>query len=280
MKKDVTDLEETVTQDVNNLEENKQNKLTPGPHIRIVDDVIWAEGADSPFTPEETETLEEVAQEITENPVKVVNPESFYRFKNLIDNSSFEVFDGQTLEPYGWTGGTVSAEASMFGTHSMKVEQGDTAMIISKNQPDVTWAKNAYDTDDLILSFYHKFGGVEVSVYDIVNSSYLYLQKLDNSLEEIGSPAQTIQFDYKANWNMYRDYIKIAPKSTTKKVRVEFYCPSTGTREVYIDAVSLEPYVEGEFPSIYKDGRYSISAYQVMNPPPRRCRQIHITRTF
>ena len=52
-------------------------------------------------------------------------------------------------------------------------------------------------------------------------------------------------------------------------MRVEFACSTTGTTgECNIDAPSMEPYVEGEYPSIYKDGRYSVSAHQLLNPSP------------
>jgi len=243
----------------------KQDKLTAGDNITIVNNVISSTGG---FTPTETTKLEQVADNITTDPQNVINPESFYRFKNLVDNSSFEVFDGDTKVPYAWDGGEVVSSASMFGTYSMKLDPGDNSAQTPTHQPDITWTLGAYDTDSLILAFYHKFGGVKVRVYDVENSEYMELQKLDSSLAPIGEPSTSIEYDYKANWNKYRNYIKVTPLPTTKKVKIRFECPSSATDSVYIDAVSLEPYMAGEFPSIYKDGRFSISVNQIKQTRP------------
>jgi len=215
-----------------------------------------------------TEEASEIIEQITTDPIKVINPEDFYRFKNMVDNSSFEVFDGITLVPYGWDNGKVSADAAMFGTRSLKLEPGDTAKQTEKHCADVTWSYEAYNTTDLILSFYHKFGGCTVSVYDIENGYYMHLQPLDSNLQEEGETTLVVAYPYKANWNKYRNYIKITPEATTRKIRIEFTCPQSANSEVYIDAVSLEPFVENEYPSIYKDGRYSLAAYQLLNPNP------------
>ena len=51
-----------------------------------------------------------------------VNPEYFYRFKNMIENSSLEVFNGVTLLPLGWDAGEVTPDAAVFGTYSLKLE--------------------------------------------------------------------------------------------------------------------------------------------------------------
>ena len=211
---------------------------------------------------------DQVIQDIQEEPNTVINSDYFYRFKNLIDNSSFEVFNGQTGVPYGWTGCTVDANASMFGTYSMKIAVNSTAQQVEANCADVQWAQQAYDTEDMILAFYHKFGGCIVQIYDLDNQTHLDLTELDSSLTPVGMPSTFIEFPYKANWNKYRNYIKFTPLPTTHKVRVEISCPNTAQREVYIDGLSMEPYEEGEFPSIYKEGRYSISAAEVQNPPP------------
>lgn len=242
-----------ITDDIAFLKQNPNADLTKVVPTANAVDALFSDKSSSP---------------LSENPIEIINPEYFYRFKNLVENSSFEVFDGQTLVPYGWTGATVTADAAMFGTYSMKIEPGDTAQVVSKNQPDITWTQGAYDTTNLILAFYHKFGGVNVKIYDIDNANYLQIQQLDSeTLEPVGSPSTTVSFSYKANWNRYRGFVKVVPASGTKKVRLEFTCPANATREVYIDGVSLEPYTEGEFPSIYKDGRYSLSAYQLLEPP-------------
>lgn len=218
-----------------------------------------------PETGEEVE--QDMAETLEQKPQNIINPEYFYRFKNLINNSSFEVFDGNTLRPLGWDNGVVSADASMFETYSLKLTRGQTAKQTPTHQADASWLKGAYDTDDAVLCFYHKFDAVEVRIYDVENDEYLELTELDASLNEVGS-GTIIEFPYEANWNRYRCMVKFTPLNSTRKIRVEFTCAGGNKGECYIDAPSLEPYVKGEYPSIYKAGRYAISAYQVLNPPP------------
>lgn len=211
---------------------------------------------------------EDLGTALAESPNNLINPEYFYRFKNMIDNSSFEVFNGNTMVPYGWDNGVVSPEAAMFETYSLKLTAGQISKQTSNHQADAQWLRGAYNTDKAILAFYHKFDAVIVKVYDVVNEIYLNLTALDKDLSEIGS-GTSITFPYEANWNQYRCMVVFTPLSTTRKIRVEFACVSGGTEgECYIDAPSLEPYEDGKYPSIYKAGRYSVSAYQILNPPP------------
>lgn len=218
-----------------------------------------------PVTGEKIE--QDMAETLETSPQNLINPEYFYRFKNMIDNSSFEVYDGNTLKPIGWDGGVVSDDASMFETHSLKLVAGETAKQTPKHQADASWMKGAYDTDDVVLCFYHKFDAVEVRVYDVVNKEYMNLTELDASLQEQAQDTK-ITFPYEANWNQYRCMVKFTPASNTKAIRVEFKCAGGRKGECYIDAPSMEPYVAGEYPSIYKHGRFSSSAYQLLNPPP------------
>ena len=37
----------------------------------------------------------------------------------------------------------------------MKIAVNSTAQQLAANQADVAWAKQAYDTEDMILAFYH-----------------------------------------------------------------------------------------------------------------------------
>ena len=216
----------------------------------------------------ETETVD-MGETLATTPNNLIKPEYFYRFKNLIDNSSFEVFNGNTMIPIGWDNGVVSPDASMFETYSLKLTSGQTAKQTTSHQPDARWLKGAYTTDKAILAFYHKFDEVTVKIYDVVNESYITLTQIDENLEQVGSPSTSITFDETENWNQYRCMVIFTPAQTTQKMRIEFTCESGGTEgECYIDAPSLEPYEDGKYPSIYKAGRYSISAYQLLNPPP------------
>lgn len=218
--------------------------------------------------PETGETTDKTLSETLEtSPQNLINPQYFYRFKNMIENSSFEVFDGNTMIPLGWDNGVVSADAAMFNTYSLKLTTGQTAKQIGRYQADVSWMKDAYDTDDVVLCFYHKFDAVAVKVYDIENESYLTLTELSSELVE-GDSGTSVKFKYAENWNQYRCMVKFTPKSSTKKIRIEFTCEGSKKGACYIDAPSMEPYEKGQFPSIYKDGRYSVSAYQILNPPP------------
>lgn len=218
--------------------------------------------------PETGETTEQTLSEALENnPHTLINPEYFYSFKNMIVNSSFEVFDGNTKIPLGWDNGVVSADASMFGTYSLKLTTGQVAKQTSKYQVDVNWMKNAYDTKEVILCFYHKFDSAIVRVWDEEYEEFLDLTKLNSNLSE-AETGKSITFPYSANWNQYRCMVKFKPKALTEKIRVEFACGNGSKGACYIDAPSMEPYVEGEFPSIYKDGMYSVSANQLLNPPP------------
>ena len=218
--------------------------------------------------PDTGETTDKTLSETLEtSPQNLINPQYFYRFKNMIDNSSFEVFDGNTMIPLGWDNGVVSADAAMFNTYSLKLTYGQTAKQLGRYQADVSWMKGAYNTEDVVLCFYHKFDPVTVKVYDIVNESYLTLTELSSELKE-GASGISVKFPYAENWNQYRCMVKFTPKTNTKKVRIEFVCGSGNKGACYIDAPSMEPYEKGQFPSIYKDGRYSVSAYQILNPPP------------
>lgn len=218
--------------------------------------------------PETGETTDKTLSETLEtSPQNLINPQYFYRFKNMMENSSFEVFDGNTMIPLGWDNGVVSADAAMFNTYSLKLTTGQTSKQTGRFQTDVTWLKGAYDTDDVVLCFYHKLDSVTVRVYDVVNESYLKLTKLSSELEE-GDSGVSAKFPYAENWNQYRCMVKFTPNSNTRRIRVEFTCESGPKGACYIDAPSMEPYEQGQFPSIYKDGRYSVSAYQILNPPP------------
>lgn len=219
--------------------------------------------------PETGETKDQTLSEaLEENPQNLINPEYFYRFKNMIENSSFEVFDGNTMIPLGWDNGVSTAGASMFESHSLRLSTGQTAKQTSRYQADAEWMReNDYNTDDVCLCFYHKHDPVRVKVYDVVNESYLPLTLIKQDLTEEESTT-SIVFEAIENWSQYRCMVKFTPKSTTRKIRVEFTCESGSHGYCYIDAPMMEPFKSGEYPSIYKAGRYSISAYQLLNPPP------------
>ena len=203
------------------------------------------------------------------SPQSLINPEYFYRFKNMVDNSSFEVFNGNTLIPYGWDNGTITNDASMFNSNSLQINAGQIVKQTIPHYIDVNWLKGAYENaNDAILCFYHKWDAVGVKIYDVTNEDYLMLTPVNNDLS-YGTPATEIVFDYDENWNQFRKMVKFTPLQTTTYIRIEFNCKTGGTKsKCFIDAPMLEPFIEGEYPSIYKDGRFSTSAYQLVNLPP------------
>ena len=217
-----------------------------------------------------TTTDQSLDTALRSNPQVRVNPEHFYRFKNMIENSSLEVFNGVTLLPLGWDAGEVTADAAVFGTYSLKLEPNVTAKQTSKFQASRSWMiPNTYNTSDCILCFYHKHNAVGVKVYDVTNSNYLTLTQVDSDLVEDTEHSGTeIIFPEINNWGENRCMVKFTPPATADKLRVEFTGKIGTNAAAYVDALMLEPYVAGDYPSIYKDGRYSVSAYQILNPPP------------
>lgn len=246
--------------------QNSANPVTSGGIFNALQTEVIERDYTDPITGETTSQPLDVA--LTSNPQTRINPEFFYRFKNMIENSSFEVFNGETLLPLGWDNGEVSPDASIFGTYSLKVTNGQAAKQTSKFWSHRSWMiPNTYNTTDCVFCFYHKFNAVGVKVLDVENNTYIPLKELDGDLNE-GTASNEIVFPEVNNWSEHRCMVKFTPPSTADGLRIEFY-GKAGTHDgSYVDALMLEPYVTGEYPSIYKDGRYSVSAYQILTPPP------------
>lgn len=285
--KDYTDTEianalSPVTSRVTALENGKQDKLTfdntptqnsgnPVTSGGIYSAMqngsnVSVESYTDPITRETTDQSLDTA--LKGNPQTRINPEYFYRFKNMIENSSLEVFNGVTLLPLGWDAGEVTPDAAIFGTYSLKLENGVTAKQTSKFQVRRSYViPNTYGTKDCVFCFYHKHNKVSVKIYDVENEEYLSLKELDGDLNE-GTASTEIEFPEVTNWSEHRCMVKFTIPDDADKIRVELTGKSGTYDAGYADALMLEPYVEGEYPSIYKDGRYSVSAYQIQNPPP------------
>lgn len=246
--------------------QNSANPVTSGGIFNALQNNVIEEDYYDPFTGETvTQPLNEA---LRENPQTRVNPEYFYRFKNMIENSSLEVFNGETLLPLGWDNGEVSPDASIFGTYSLKLEPNTVAKQTSKFWSHRSWMiPNTYNTEDCVFCFYHKFNPVGVKILDVENNTYISLKELDGDLNE-GTASTEIIFPEVNNWSEHRCMVKFTPPATADGLRIEFYGKAGTESASYVDALMLEPYVAGEFPSIYKDGRYSISAYQILTPPP------------
>lgn len=245
---------------------NSANPVTSGGIYNALQTQVEEEEYTDPISGETT--TQPLKEALIYNPQTRINPEYFYRFKNMIENSSLEVFNGETLLPLGWDNGEVSPDASIFGTYSLKLTPNTTAKQTNRFQTSRSWLiPNPYNATDCVFCFYHKFNAVQVKIYDVENASYLPLTILSDELEEIATDTAII-FEEINNWSQYRCMVKFTPPSTADKLRIELTGQS-GTHDAsYVDALMLEPYIAGEYPSIYKDGRYSVSAYQILNPPP------------
>lgn len=246
--------------------QNSANPVTSGGIFNALQTEVIERDYTDPITGETTS--QPLDRALVSNPQTRVNPEFFYRFKNMIENSSLEVFNGETLLPLGWDNGEVSPDASIFGTYSLKVTNGQVAKQTSKYWSHRSWMiPNTYNTTDCVFCFYHKFNAVGVKVFDVENASYLPLKELDGDLQE-GIESTEIVFPEVNNWSEHRCMVKFTPPASADGLRIEFYGKNGEYDASYMDALMLEPYVTGEYPSIYKDGRYSVSAYQILTPPP------------
>ena len=245
---------------------NSANPVTSGGIYNALQTQVEEEEYTDPISGETT--TQPLKEALIYNPQTRVNPEYFYRFKNMIENSSLEVFNGETLLPLGWDNGEVSPDASIFGTYSLKVTNGQVAKQTSKFWSHRSWMiPNTYNTTDCVFCFYHKYNAVGVKILDVENNTYISLKELDGDLNE-GTASNEIVFPEVNNWSEHRCMVKFTPPSTADGLRIEFYGKSGTYSASYMDALMLEPYVAGEYPSIYKDGRYSVSAYQILTPPP------------
>lgn len=206
---------------------------------------------------------------LEDSPAAYVNPEDFYKFKNVIENASFEVFDGSTLIPLGWNGGQVSAEASMFETYSLMIQPDEVAAQTKKYMAHVDWLKGAYDTNKGIFCFYHKGNPVKVEIVNEKTGESVQIAKLNEKLQEVKT-GNSLTFEEKANWDKHREKITFNLEDIDEYIQIKFtgLAGEGDFNAAYIDGPSLEPWELDTYPSIYKPGRYAISAYQILNPTP------------
>lgn len=188
-----------------------------------------------------------------------IDPRLLDYFKNMIWNSSFEVYDADTLIPAFWDGGVSDDDASFNGTYSMKLTPSESSMQTELAGVNPAWFENLVSR----ISFYSKFGQVKLEVYDQTNDNYFTLT--DNSTETPVS-GTSITFNRNANWSNSRCSAYFDPAETghagCTKLMIKF-TNVHGSESTYIDAVQMTPDITGKWSQLYKDGQFSRSAAEI-----------------
>lgn len=185
------------------------------------------------------------------------NPAFIKYYKNLTYNSSFEKFDANN-KPFFWdvsSGVVATADASFFGTYSLKIPAGGTAEQTFSTTiggataiipPSPAWWGGGQGR----ISFMKKFGAIKVEV--IGDGTPLVLTLPDGTT--------TTHWEIPANtdWTNGRFTCGFAPAG---KDRVWIkYTNTDGSAAAYIDSVQMEPDFTGEWASFYTDGPRSTGA--------------------
>ena len=175
-------------------------------------------------------------------------------FKNLVYNSSFEVFD-PTLDndPKYWSGGTCTNNSNFHLDYSLKLEAGESCIqtISAAINPD--W----YQRERTRVAFYRKLGQVKLEIYDNTNGGFFTLT------DEDGNTGTSITFDENINWQGSRVSVSFDPNESGHEdcgqdvpptgFRIKF-TNVHATDACYIDAVQCHPDFTGKWPQLYKDG--------------------------
>jgi hypothetical protein len=171
-------------------------------------------------------------------------------FKNMMQNSQFEIYDNITMIPTRWTTlGVVSNASNFHGTVSLKLTAGQTAQSIT-GVIDSDW----YNTNLVInsrTSFYRRGGSIQVEVYN--DTTQLLISTNDPTANSVQSGYSLI---FPAHTSWYDSRVSLSFDHTgMHNIMVKF--TNVDSIDLYIDAVQLEPDFSGWWPSIYSDGQYS-----------------------
>jgi hypothetical protein len=177
-----------------------------------------------------------------------IDPKFLDYFKNLVYNSSFEVFD-PTLnnDPKYWSGGTCTNNSNFHLDYSLKLEAGESCIqtISAAINPD--W----YQREKTRVAFYRKLGQVKIEIYDQTNGGFFTLT------DEEDNTGTSITFAEYANWQGSRVSVSFDPEEVGHDTCVAFRIKFTNvhaTDACYIDAVQCHPDFTGKWPQLYKDG--------------------------
>jgi hypothetical protein len=179
-------------------------------------------------------------------------------FKNLVYNSSFELFDADSNnDPRYWSGGASDNNSNFHGNYSLKLTAGQNSIqtISAAINPD--W----YGREKTRVAFYRKLGQVKIEIYDHTNSSFYTLT------DEEGNAGSSITFDANANWQGSRVSVSFDPDEAGHTDCVAYRIKFTNVHETdacYIDAVQCHPDFTGKWPQLYKDGPNSQSGSTII----------------
>lgn len=192
-----------------------------------------------------------------------IDPRYLEYFKNMVYNSSFEIFANDTLAATYWTGGVSDPNSNFSGNYSLKLAAAESSIQTDEGAIDPTW----YDNSITRVSFHSKLGQAKIEVYDVTNASYFTLTAED------GTSGSSYTAAANANWQDSRDSVSFDPTEfgacTSLKIKLtNVHVSETG----YIDDVMLAPDFTGKWPQLYKHGPNSYPAYIVNEHIPAQLR--------
>lgn len=184
-----------------------------------------------------------------------INPEYLKFYPNKCYNSGFEVFDPTTLKPKYWdTDGAVSTWADFDDTHSLKLAPGQYAEQKEESGEglaDPGWWPWCPETR---ISFRVKGEGGKVRVQVIQAGLPVNLWQWIKSGEDMvkSNPAPYLELGAAPDWPVALRTFAAQTSASGGKIKLRF--ENTGSVDVYIDAVTIEPDWTGRWPSFYTHG--------------------------
>ena len=201
-----------------------------------------------------------------------MNPKFLDYSKNLIWNSSFEVFDAD-LKPLFWFiqgTGICSQDSTFYSDRSLKLEPNALAR--------QTWAARTkplwIDGKEVRVSMYVNFvQDIEVRVVDIGTwqetggTVVRYYGLCDGTLPKPDPLPTTLTFSGSAGWEDSRITFSFDSSEYGLDSTVAFALEikNVGTGDVYIDGVMAHVDFTGQWAQLYKDGPRSTSVQSVGN---------------
>jgi hypothetical protein len=189
-----------------------------------------------------------------------IEPKFLDYHKNYVWNSSFEIFDPDTLIPQNWSDGIASSTASFQGTYSCKIEDGVTIIQSDDAAINPDWTNYA----NVRVAFQCRCatgGGGEIicSVYDKTNDNYFTIW--DNN----GNESTTLTFETPETWLDSRFTFAFDPAEIGHPSCTEYklkFSNNSGIH-VYLDCVQASVDFSGKWAQLYKIGPYSLSATEM-----------------
>lgn len=183
-----------------------------------------------------------------------IDPRFLDYFKNMIWNSSFEVFDPLTLTPMYWSNGTSDNNSSYYGSYSLKLLAGISTSQTETAKVNPNWFGNLVSR----VSLFRNHGQIRLQVYDLTNTNYFTLTDNEHNLT-----GTAIDFPATSSWQDSRCSAYFNPAESGHSGCTGMILVITnihGSETAYVDGVQMSPDFTGKWSQLYKDGQYSISA--------------------